>query len=343
MSKKSSAIIALALLGAASNNSASTPSHWAVLERHTLGGAGSWDGMTLDSISRRLYITRDDHVMVVDADSGKLVGDIAGLKHAHGVALAPEVKRGFVSNGHGDSVSVFDLGTLKVIAEIPVGKNPDAILFDPASEHVLAFNGHSNDVSIIDPATERVVATVPVPGRPEFAVSDGQGKIFFNVEDKNLVAQLDARSAKLVAAWSLGTCDGPTGLAIDNTHQRLFSVCANKQMVVLDAHNGHVVATLPIGDGPDAAGFDPDSAMVFSPNSDGTLTLVHQDDADHYTVVDNIATPKRSRAIAVDAKTHSAVLAAAEFGSAPAPTADEPHPKPAMKPGSFGIIVIGSR
>jgi YVTN family beta-propeller protein len=329
---------------AAAASAATTPAGWTILERHTLGGIGGWDGMMLDTGSRRLFVTRSEHVMVIDADSGKLVGDIAGVNHAHDVALATELKRGFISNGHGDSVTMFDLESLKVISEIPVtGKNPDAILFDSASKHVFAFNGHSNNATVIDPATGKVIATMPVPGRPEFAVSDEQGKIFVNIEDKSQVAQVDAKTAKVLATWSLGACDGPTGLAIDTMHQRLFSVCANKRMAVIDARDGHPVATVAIGDGPDSVAYDAATATVFSPNSDGTLTVVHQDDADHYSVVASVATPQRSRSLALDAKTHKVILAVAEFGAAPAPTANEPHPKPAMKPDTFGIVVVGSR
>lgn len=314
-----------------------------IVKRYELGGEGGWDFLTLDAAARRLFVTRDEHVMVIDIDNGKLLGDIGGVNNAHGVALAPEFKRGFVSNGHSDSVTVFDLGTLKKIGEISVGgKDPDAIIFDPFTKHIFAFNGHSNNVSVIDPATDKEIATMPSPGRPESAVSDGKGHIFFNIEDKAEIAYADAKAAKVIHSWSLGTCEGPTGLAIDVAHLRLFSVCANKQMVVLDAADGHVVASMPIGDGPDMAAFDPVTATAYSANVDGTLTVIHQDDADHYSVVANIATPKRSRALALDEKSHNVYLPAATFGAAAAPTAAQPHPKGPMIAGSFGIIVVGT-
>jgi YVTN family beta-propeller protein len=249
-----------------------------------------------------------------------------------------------VSSGGDDRVIAFDLGTLKVTGEIAVdGKNPDAMLFDDASGRVFVFNGGSDNVSVIDPATEKVVATMPAPGKPELAVSDGRGKIFFNLEDKNEIAQADARTAKVQATWPLGTCEEPTGLAIDVVHRRLFSVCANRQMIVLSADDGHRVASVPIGARPDGAAFDPESATAFSPNSDGTLTVVHEDDPDHYRVVANVATPPRSRTIAWDAGMHRAVLAIAEFGAAPAATPKEPHPRPSMKPDSFGLLIVGRR
>lgn len=314
---------------------------WKEQAHYQLGGAGGWDLMAVDAPTRRVFITRGDHLMVVNVDTGKIVGDIPGLKRAHGVALVPARKRGYVSSGGDDRVVAFDLDTLKVGAQIATGKNPDAMLFDEASKHVFAFNGGDNTVSVIDPATDKVVATMQVPGKPELAVSDGAGKIFFNLEDKNQIAQANAKTAKVEKTWTLGTCDEPTGLAIDTAHHRLFSVCANKQMVVTDANDGHVVASVAIGEGPDGAAFDPKTSMAFSSNSDGTLTVVHEDSADKYSVVANVATPPRSRTIVLDPKTNRVILATAQFGDAPAPTPEQPHPRPAMKADSFGILIVG--
>lgn len=308
-----------------------------VIETFKLGGEGSWDFLTLDADARRLYVTRGDHVMVIDADSGKLLADITGANHSHGVALVPALKRGYISNGHGDSVSVFDFDSLKITSEIPVGgKDPDVILYDPATRHVFAFNGHSNNVSVIDPAQNKVIAMMASPGRPEFAVSDGAGRIYFNLEDKATLARVDAATHTVLDNWPLRPCEGPTGLAMDVAHQRLFSVCANRKMIVVDAKDGHIVATLPIGDGPDAAAFDAELGLVYSANADGTLTVIHQDDADHYHVVANVTTPKRARTMALDPKTHRIYLAAADFASTAASDA-----KPAMVKDSFKIVVIG--
>ncbi|HTD27919.1 MAG TPA: YncE family protein [Xanthomonadaceae bacterium] len=312
-----------------------------VTRTYQLGGAGGWDYMTFDAASRRLYVTRGDHLMVMDGDSGKLVADIAGMSRSHGVALVPAMQTGYVSNGQSDSVAVIDLTTLKVKSQIPVGKGPDAIIFDPSTKHVFVFDGHSNEVSVIDPAAGKVIATIAAPGRPEFAASDGKGHVFFNLEDKNKLTQLDAKAAKVLNTWSLGTCDSPSGLAIDAAHERLFSVCANKQMVVLDGKDGHIVTTVPIGDGPDAAAFDAATATVYSSNSDGTLTVIHEDDADHYSVVANVATPKRARTLAVDPQTHNVYLATAKFGTPPPATAAEPKPRAPMEPDSFAIVVVG--
>lgn len=335
--------IAIALTAFASVDAAES-SDWSVLNHYKVGGAGGWDLLAVDGDARRIFVTRGDHLMVVDADSGKVAGDVSGLSRAHGVALVPSLKRGYVSSGGDDRVVAFDLATLKTVEQIPVGgKNPDAMLYDSASNRVFAFNGRSNNVSVIDPSTDKVVAMMPVPGKPELAVSDGAGKIFFNLEDKNQIARADAKTAKVTATWSLGTCEEPTGLAIDAAHRRLFAVCANKQMVVVDAGNGHVVATVAIGDGPDGATFDPQSGIAFSSNSDGTLTLVHEDDPDHYRVVATVTTPPRSRTIALDPKTHHVILPTAEFDTAPAPTAAEPHPRAPMKADSFGLLVVGKK
>ena len=319
-------------------------SDWQVLSRFTVGGAGGWDLLSVDAPSRRLFVTRGDELMVLDVDTGKLLGSVPGLKRAHGVALVPAKKRGYVSSGGEDTVISFDLDTLKPRGEIVVnGKNPDAMLFDTASQHVFAFNGRSNNAAVIDPATDKVVATMAMPGKPELAVSDEHGSIFVNIEDKNQIAQVDAKAAKVLKTWSLGSCDEPSGLAIDVKHKRLFSVCSNKQMVVLDAQDGHVVAMLAIGDGPDGAAFDAQTGNAFSSNSDGTLTVVHEDDADHFHVLATVATPARSRTIALDTKTHHLVLPTAQFGATPQPTTEQPHPRPSMMPDSFGFIVVGQK
>lgn len=340
MRKTSMSLCVLTVLTSASAMAAESQ-HWKEVGRHVLGGAGGWDLLTVDASSRRVFITRGDHLMVADADSGKVVGDVPGLKRAHGVVIVPSKKRGFVSSGGDDRVVAFDLESFKVVAEIPTGKNPDAMLFDAASQHVFVFNGHSNNATVIDPSSSTVVATIDVPGKPELAVGDGHGKVFVNLEDKNLVALIDSKSNKVVGTWALGTCEEPTGIALDAAHKRLFSVCANKQMAVLDSSDGHLVTTVAIGDGPDGAAFDEHGANALSSNSDGTLTIVHEDDPTHFHVVANVATPIRSRTIALDDKTHHAILPIAEFGPAPAPTKEEPHPRPSMKPDTFGIVIVG--
>lgn len=331
------------LAGAAFCSAQAADRSWQEAARHHLGGAGGWDLLTVDAASREVFITRGDHLMIANVDTGKIVGDVPGLKRSHGVVIVPELQRGFVSSGGDNRVVAFDLRSFKPLADIPAGKNPDAMVFDSGSRHLFAFNGQSNDATVIDPAASKVVATVALPGKPELAVSDGHGKVFVNLEDKNLIATIDTKKNTVVGTWMLGTCEEPTGLAFDVRHARLFPVCANRQLAVLDARTGKVVASVAIGEGPDGAVFDPESGNVFSSNSDGTLTVVHEDDPDHFHVLATVPTPARARTIALDEKTHDVVLPFAEFDVAPAPTAEAPHPRPPMKPDSFGFLIVGRR
>jgi len=305
---------------------------YAVQQRHLLGGSGGWDYLSLDPAAHHLFIARNDRVMVVDTRSGKLLTEIPGMNHAHGVALALARHRGYVSNGQGNSVGVIDLDSLKLLGSIPVsGKNPDAIVFDPASGHVLTMNGHSDSASVIDPAAGKEVATIALPGRPEFAVSDGHGHVFANLEDKNELVQLDTKTDKVENVWSLAPCDSPSGLAYDAASRRLFSVCDNNLMVVTNADNGHQVARVTIGKGPDAAAFDAQTRLVYSSNHDGTLTIVHEDDADHYSVLANVVTQPGARTLALDPSTHLAYLVTAD-----------PAPRGAPVNG-FTLLVVGKQ
>jgi len=330
-------------LGAATAAAPVESGNWKEVARFKLGGAGGWDLLAVDADASSVYVTRGDRLLVIDEDSGKSLGEIDGLKRAHGVVLVPAFRRGYVSSGGDDKVIVFDLGTRKRLGEIATGKNPDAMVYDGVSKQVFVFNGGSNDASVIDPGTKAVVATIALPGKPELAVADGKGTVFVNLEDKNQVAALDVKENTVRAVWSLGTCEEPSGLAFDAAHRRLFAVCQNKQMAVLDADKGKVVATVAIGDGPDGAVFDPHSGNAFSSNSDGTLTVVHEDDPAHFRVLATVTTPARARTIALDTNTHRLWLPIAEFGPAPAPTAQDAHPRPPMLPDSFGLLVVGQQ
>ncbi|WP_426662917.1 YncE family protein [Rhodanobacter aciditrophus] len=289
---------------------------YAVLQRHPLGGSGGWDYLTIDPATHHLLIARQDRVMVVDTQDGKLTGEIPGMRHIHGIALVPRLRHGYVSDGAADSVHVIDLDSLKKLRDIPIdGQGPDAIVFDPASGHVLTMNGHSGNASVIDPASDKAIDDIALPGRPEFAVSDGRGHVYANIEDKSELARIDTRTNRVDAVWKLAPCESPSGLAIDTKSRRLFSVCENRLMAVTDADDGHRVATVAIGKGPDAARFDPATGMVYSSNHDGTLTIVHEDDADHYRVVATVPTQVGARTMALDRATHRIWLVAA----APAP------------------------
>lgn len=312
-----------------------------VIKQIKLGGEGGWDYLTIDAQARRLYISHSTHVMVVDADTGAVVGDIPNTSGVHGIAIVPQLNKGFTSNGRDSSVTVFDLKSLKTLKQIPVGQNPDAIIYDAASKRVFTFNGASHDATAIDPQKETVNGTIALDGRPEFAVSDEKGHIYVNLEDKSAIAAIDSRKLTVEARWPIAPGEEPSGLAIDRKHHRLFSVCSNKLMLVINADNGHIVAQVPIGDGPDAAGFDPETELAFSSNGDGTLTIVHEDSAEKFSVLENVVTQRGARTMALDPKRHRIYLVTAEFGPPPAPTKERPHPRPSIVPGSFTLLVVG--
>jgi hypothetical protein len=307
-----------------------------------IGGDGGWDYLAFDSAARRLYITRATRVIVLDPDTGKVVGEIPNLSGVHGVALAPDLGRGFISNGRSDQVTVFDPQSLKVLSELKsTGQNPDAILYDPASHRVFAFNGRSGSATVFAGASGKLAATIPLGGRPEFAASDGRGRVFVNIEDKNELVAIDAAKLAVAKRWPLAGCDEPSGLAIDAAHQRLIVGCGNETALIVDSASGRVVAKLPIGKGVDATGFDPGSGLGYASCGDGSLTILREETPDKWTVAAKVPTRQGARTMAVDEKTHEVYLATADFGPRPAPTAAEPHPRPPMVPGSFVILVVG--
>jgi DNA-binding beta-propeller fold protein YncE len=318
---------------------------YAVVATYTLGGAGGWDYLSVDAARNRLFIARSDRVLVVSTLDGSLVGTIADTEGVHGIALAPDLGRAFTSNGRANTVTVFDLATLAPLEVIAVkGENPDAILYDPAAQRVFTFNGRSHDITAIDAHDDHVLASFPAGGKPEFAATDGSGRIYYNIEDAAELGVIDSRKMKRVATWALAHCESPTGLALDVAHRRLFSVCANGAMAVTDADSGRSVATVPIGKGPDAAAFDAERGLIFSSNgADGTLTVIHEDDADNYSVVATVPTQKSARTLALDSRTHRLYLVAAEFGNAPPPTEAQAHPRPPVRAGTFKVLVLDSR
>ncbi|HEY3025477.1 MAG TPA: hypothetical protein VGJ55_04910 [Pyrinomonadaceae bacterium] len=320
---------------------AAAPAGYHLIKKITLGGDGGWDYLNVDSSARRIYISRSTHVMVFDMETEKIVGDIPGTNGVHGIALVQDLGKGFTSNGRDNSVTVFDLKTLKVLKQIPVGKNPDAIMYDPASKLIFTCNGASHDATAIDPKIETVKGTIPLDGRPESAVSDEKGNIYINLEDKSMIAKIDAHKLIVEARWPLAPAEEPTGLAMDRQHHRLFAGCANKLMAVVDADKGSVVTTLPIGSGVDFAAFDSSNQMAFSSNGEGTLTVIHEDAPDKFSVVENVPTQRGARTMSLDPKTHKIFLVTAEFGPPPAPTAERPRPRPSIVPGSFTLLVVG--
>jgi YVTN family beta-propeller protein len=305
-----------------------------------IGGDGWWDYLTADPGAHRLYIARANRVQVIDTRTGKLEAEIGGMQGVHGVALDSSGKYGYVSDGMANTVRVFDRKSLQVVANIPAQQNPDAILFDPATRRVFAFNGRSHSATAIDTASNRVLATIPLPGKPEFAQSDAVGSVYVNIEDKNQIVRIDSHTLQPTATWPIAPCDSPSGLAIDRANHRLFSVCDNNVMVVVDTGNGRVVATPAIGKGPDATRYDATRHLVFSSNGEGTLTVVRQKSADSYTPVQTLPTQRGARTLALDTATGTIYLVTASFGPRPAPTAASPHPRPAMVPGSFVVLKV---
>jgi DNA-binding beta-propeller fold protein YncE len=305
-----------------------------ILNEIKIGGEGGWDYLTVDSAARRLYVSHATHVVVVDLDKGAVVGDIPETPGVHGIALAPKLNKGFISNGRGNNVTMFDMKTLKATGTIPTEMNPDDITFEPVSGRVLAFNGRSRSVTIIDAATGKAISTVALPGKPEFAVSDGKGKVYDNIEDTNEIVEIDAAKAAVTRKYALSGCEGPSGLAIDVKARRLFSVCGNRVMVVSDPDKGTIVATLPIGAGSDGVAFDPGTGYAISANGDGTMTIVQQTGG-KYDVVENIATERGARTIAVDEKTHRAYTPTATVGQAAA------GGRAPYLPDSFKVLVVG--
>jgi len=323
-------LIVAGLLSAPAWSAEPGTSTYKLMQQHALGGAGGWDYVTLDASAHRLFIARDDRVMVVDADSGKLAQEIPGMKHVHGVALVPDLHRAYASNGHGNDISVIDLNTLKVLGHIPVsGKDPDAIIYEPATQHVLAMNGDSNNISIIDPAKGKELAIIALDGNPEFATSDGQGNVYVNIEDKGELAHIDIKSGKVLHTWSLAPCEGPTGLALDSANKRLFSVCANGWMIVTDASDGRQVAKIAIGKDPDAADYDAQSHNVFSSSREGVLNVIHQDSADQYTKLADVTTMKSARTMALDAAANKIYLVGAKVAQKGKPVS------------GFTLLVVG--
>jgi len=312
-----------------------------VIKTYKLGGEGGWDYLKIDPDSRRLYISRATHVIVIDADSGKPVGDIPDTPGVHGIALAPDLGRGFTSNGREGTVTIFDLNTLKPITKVKAGENPDAIVFDSSTKRVFTFNGRSGDSTAIDAATGEVVGKIPLEGKPEFAVSTGTGELFVNLEDKSELLALDPKDLKVKSRWPLAPCQEPSGLAMDVKSRRLFAGCDNKMMAVVNADTGKVITTLPIGDGVDANGFDPDTGFAFASCGEGVLTVVHEDSPENFSVAQSVPTERGARTMALDSKTHQIFLVTAKFGPRPEPTAQQPHPRPAILPDSFVVLVVG--
>lgn len=307
-----------------------------------IGGDGGWDYVTVDADARRVYVSHATEVVILDADSGAVVGKISELKGVHGIAISPEFSRGFISNGQAGTITVFDTKTLKRVGDdIAAGKNPDSIVYDPATRRVFAFNGGSASATVIDAELGAITGTVPLQGKPEFAAADGANAMFVNIEDKGAIARIDTRKLLVEQMMKLAPCEEPSGMAMDRDTRRLFVGCGNKLMAVVDADSGKVVTTLPICSGVDATAFDPGSKMIFHSCGDGTVSVFHEDAPNQYTAQEPIQTRPGSRTMAVDTKTHKLFLPTADFepeGTQPAQEGQRPRRK--MLPGTFAVLVV---
>ena len=311
------------------------PPDYRVVKTITVGGDGSWDYLTLDSAARRLYISRATHVLVIDADTGTIVGDIPDTQGVHGVAIAAEFGRGFTSNGGANTATIFDLKTLKTIGTVKTGAGPDGILYDPASKRVFTFNHGSNDITAIAAADGTVAGTIVLGGRPEAAVPDGRGSIFVNIPGKAQIVEFDSGRLTETHRWSL-PCQEPSPLAMDRSNRRLFSACENRTMVIVNADNGETVATAPIGAHVDAADFDPETQLVFVSSGEGTLAVIHEDSPDEFRLIGNVPTKVGARTLALDSRSHNIFLATADFD--PPPPGEK---RPKIRPNTFVILAVG--
>ncbi len=335
------ALAGAALLAMAAAPAAHAQKPYHVAARWKVGGAGWWDYMSIDPVSHHLYITRGNHVMVLNPKTGRVIADITGLKGTHGVVFANDGVTGFISDGGADEVAYFNRKTNRIEGTVPAGKDPDGITYDPYTNSVWAFNGRSETATVIDAGTKQVLATVALPGKPEFPVSDGKGSIYDNIESKSEIVRIDAKTHEITAVWRLAPCEHPSGLAIDTAHMRLFSVCHNGMMAVVNAENGKVVATPAIGMGPDAARFDAKDQYAFSTNGGtGTLTVIHEDSPDHYSEVETVKTQLGARTMAMKPDGRRLYTVTVTFGPRPKPTAGHPHPYPTAVPNSFVVIEL---
>lgn len=332
------AVVSLTLAGGAF-----AAARYKVKQKYVLGGEGGWDYLTYDATGNRLFISRGTRVIVVDLAKGTVLGEIANTPGVHGIALAQDLGKGFTSNGRENTVTVFDLKTLKETARIKLdAENPDAIMYEPVSRRVFTFNGRSHNATAIDAEKGTIIANIALDGKPEFAVADGKGMVFVNIEDKGELTQIDARKAAVIHTWPLKPCERPTGLAMDQKNRRLFAGCGNKLMTVVNADSGKVVTTLPIGRGVDATAFDAARHLAFSSNGEGTLTVVHEDSPDKFTVAQNVVTQRYARTMALDTRNHRVYEVTAEIEETP-PAKEGERPRRSIKPGSFTLLAVGRK
>jgi DNA-binding beta-propeller fold protein YncE len=338
--KKTIFILAGILLSLLGLNGQEAANGYKIIQKIHLDGDGFWDYLNADDATGMLYVSHGKMVNVVDMSTGKSVATITDVNGVHGIAIVPEFNKGFISNGADSNVTVFNTKDFKVIEKVPVtGRNPDAILYEPFSKTIITWNGRSSNATVIDAKSDKVIQTIALAGKPEAAVSDGMGKVYVNIEDKSEISMINVKTWKVEQTWSISPGEEPSGLALDNENHRLFAA-TDKLMVVLDALTGKVITTVVTGGRVDGAGFDPGLKRAYSSCGEGVLTVVQEENPNSFKVLGNIPTQAGARTISVSAKTHRIYLPTAEFGPTPEKTADNPRPRPTLKPGTFTILVV---
>jgi DNA-binding beta-propeller fold protein YncE len=341
--KKQFAILTLFMVfgAVAMINGQSAKSEYKIVNKIKLPGTGGWDYLSVDESNDRLFVSHGTVVVVVDLKKGQLAGTIEDTPGVHGIAIAPDLNKAFISVGRSAAVKVIDLKTLATITTITgTGQNPDAIMYDQFSKKVLTFNGGSSNATVIDALTNQIVSTIQLEGKPEFPASNGKGKIYVNIEDKSLITVIDVKTMKAEKSWPIAPGEEPSGLALDNETNRLFSVCSNKLMIVVDALDGHIVSKLPIGEGCDGVKFDPGLKRAYSSNGEGTMTVVQEVDKDNFKVLETFPTMPGARTLAVDVRSHHVYMPSAEYEPAAAATTENPRPRRTMKPDTFAVLDI---
>jgi YVTN family beta-propeller protein len=338
--KKISFVVAAIVLGIAVQ--AQTSNKYKVIKKISVAGDAGWDFLTVDEVGQHLFLSHGNVVDVVDLKTDKTIATIQDTKGVHGITVANDVNKGFISNGKDTSITVFDLKTFATLEKIKIkGISPDAMLYDEFTHRVFSFNAKSNDATVIDAKTNKIIETIKFESNPEVAVTDGKGTIYVNLEEKSLVVVIDAVTMKIKNTWSLAPGEEPTGLAIDTKTHRLFSACANKLMVVMNAENGKVITTLLIGEGTDGAAFDAEKKCAYSSNGEGTITVVKEENENTFKVLETVITQKGARTIALNNTTHHLYVPTAEYGERPEPTKENPKPRAKIKPNSFVVLVVG--
>jgi len=329
--------ILLSLMGLSAQN---VPNGYKIVQKISLSGDGFWDYLNADDATGMLYVSHGKMVNVVDMNTGKSVATITDVNGVHGIAIDPDLKKGYISNGADSNVTVFNTKDFSVLIKVAVtGKNPDAIMYEPFTKTIITWNGRSSNATVIDTKTDKVIQTIQLPGKPEASVTDGKGKVYVNIEDKSEVCMINTKTWKVEQTWSISPGEGPSGLALDNTTHRLFSA-TDKLMVILDAKTGKVITTVPTGGRVDGAAFDSGLKRAYSSCGEGVLTVVQEENANSFKVLGNIPTQAGARTMSVSAKTHRIYLPTSEFGPTPEKTADNQRPRSTVNPGTFTVLVV---